>query len=199
MTANEEEPMKAAEKMQQALDVWTEDRERTRRSSGVVPRGSTPPPALPASAVVPPPLPVERLRARVSDLEADLAFLIDATDRRLTAVEERQQRIVAIIGDLEARMDKLTAWALRLREQLNGWSATVDTAHLQDLDGKLHALQERVDLELSAIAERFAEDRTAREPATDLNHIASQLDALLGQISLWRAEQEALKEQMQER
>lgn len=188
--------MKAAERMQEALDVWSEDRERARRSSGVVPRGSKPPPALPESAVVPPPLPSERLGARVSELETDLAFLIDATDRRLGAVEERQRRILSLVADLEARMDKLTAWALRVRDQLEGWSATVDTAHLQDLDGKLRTLEKRVELEFSAIAERLAEDR-ATQPAAGMHHLASQLDALLGQISIWRAEQEALKEQVQ--
>ncbi len=185
--------MKAADRMREALDVWTEDEERARRSSGVVVRGSKPPPSLPHNAVVPPPLPSEKLGGRVADLEADLAYLIDATDRRLGAIEERQRRLLALVADLEARMDKLTTWALRARDQLAGWSA-VDTAHLQDLDGKLKSLQERVDLEFAAIAERFAEDRA--QPATDLGRLSAQLDALLAEVSIWRGEHESLRKEL---
>ncbi|MEM9070377.1 MAG: hypothetical protein AAGE52_17870 [Myxococcota bacterium] len=170
------------------------------RISGVVPRRSKAPPPIPTTAVMPPPLPTKTLpdkalESRVGELEHDLGFMLEATDRRISAIEERQRLIVGRIGELQERIECIEAWALRVRDTIEGLRGSMDAQQLEALDGKLRALDSRVSLELEAMSERVDDATSIPPPApsTTADLLASQLDALLGQVSMWKAEHDALK------
>ena len=193
---------RAEDILQRALDIWDEPtEERPRIPSGKFPAGAGPrtssvPPPLPRSSSVPPST-LASVHKRIKDVENDVVFVIEATSKRLDALEERQRQFVAAIDSMAERLEAMESWGAEMRESLEHWGAelartTVERAdevdeQLATLGRRITSLDTRTELQLEELSEAVGADHPA-----GFEELSGQLDRLLAQVSMWRAEYEAL-------
>lgn len=195
---------RAEDILQRALDIWDEPtEERPRVSSGKFPAGTAP-----RTSSMPPPLPRESrpsiapttlasVHKRIKDVENDVVFVIEATSKRLDALEDRHRAVLGAIDSMAERLEAMESWGAEMRESLETWGAELartTTERADEVDEELAALNRRVtsldtrtELQLEELSEAVGADAPA-----GFEELAGQLDRLLAQVSIWRAEYEAL-------
>lgn len=167
--------------------------------------GSVAPPPLPGSVPPPPPrasrpsmVPPQSLAGvhkRIKDVENDIVFVIEATSKRLDLLEQRQRQFVSVIDTMSERLEALETWGGEMRESLESWGAELSrttTDRADEVDAQLSSLTQRVtslDTRTELQLEQLSE---AVDAPKGLDELSGQLDRLLAQVSMWRAEYETL-------